>query len=196
MSFFKISSHYSFFIKMMGLYLCIATPSFADADNSGWKHTQTHNTTAQNKHSSVKNPTSQDIVIDIDYTEGFSLERPAGQIVLGNPIIADVKVRDESNIFIIGKSPGRTNMLVYGRDGSLQARHTIIVRDPNTYLTVFSGAGNKAHYDCMPNCQRVMRIEDSGTAYEEQSQKVLSHIQQIDGQANQTATQDNSKATP
>ena len=82
---------------------------------------------------------SKKILIDIDFTEGFLLSRPAGQIVLGNPLIADIKVQDDRQLFLIGKSPGRTNMLIYGRDGQLQERHILMVRDPNTYLTYYKG---------------------------------------------------------
>ena len=130
-----------------------------------------------------QNIRSREILVDIDYTEGFRLESRASQIVIGNPVIADVTVRDEKYIFISGKSPGRTNMLVYGRDGKLKERYTVMVRDPNTYLTVQKGASDRLHYDCLPNCQRVLRIEDSGTAAEDQRAKISANLQMIDGRA-------------
>ena len=133
---------------------------------------------------------SKKIVIDIDFTEGFLLSRPAGQIVLGNPMIADIKVQDDRQLFLIGKSPGRTNMLVYGRDGQLQERHTLMVRDPNTYLTYYKGSGERLHYDCLPNCQRVLRIEDEGPGYGSQMDKILNHMQQIDSRADNAAAQE------
>jgi hypothetical protein len=168
--------------KICNIFVCVSllcvgvSASYADADDgSGLVR---------------NNRVMQNAQIDIDYTEGFTLAKPAGQIVIGNPLVADIKVQDDKNIFIIGKSPGRTNMLVYGRDGTLQARHTIFVRDPNTYLTVYSGAGNKLHYDCLPLCQRVVRIEDTGPGYEEQSAKVTSSIDRIEQRADKSTTQD------
>ncbi len=125
----------------------------------------------------------KEILLDIDYTEGFQLKSKASQIVIGNPVIADITVRDDKYIFLSGKSPGRTNMLVYGSDGALKERYNVMVRDPNTYLTVFQGAQDKTHYDCLPNCQRVLRIEDSGTAAEDQRAKISANLQMIDGRA-------------
>lgn len=133
---------------------------------------------------------SKKILIDIDFTEGFLLSRPAGQIVLGNPLIADIKVQDDRQLFLIGKSPGRTNMLVYGRDGQLQERHTLMVRDPNTYVTYFKGAGERLHYDCLPECQRVLRIQDEGPGYGSQMDKILNHMQQVDSRADNAAAQE------
>ena len=170
--------------------LCVGVSmSYADADDgSGLVR---NNRVMQNAQNGTAGGAGDNrIIIDIDYTEGFTLAKPAGQIVIGNPLVADIKVQDDKNIFIIGKSPGRTNMLVYGRDGTLHARHTIFVRDPNTYLTVYSGAGNKLHYDCLPLCQRVVRIEDTGPGYEEQSAKVTSSIDRVEQRADKSTTQD------
>jgi Flp pilus assembly secretin CpaC len=130
------------------------------------------------------------IIIDIDFMQGFEFKRPAGQIILGNPIIADITVRDDQYIFISGKSPGRTNMLVYGRDGKISEQFILVVRDPNTYLTVYQGAGNKAHFDCEPQCQRVLRIEDSSTQAEDQRGKIAAQIEMIDGRATQVKSEE------
>lgn len=180
-------------MRFTGLFLITLLSSafaYADADLPPPPKKAIKSMPYDNNEESNKVLSGNRILIDIDYTEGFALQRPAGQIVLGNPIIADIKVQDDKNIFIVGKSPGRTNMLIYGRDGLLQSRHTIIVRDPNDYVTVYSGAENKLHYDCMPVCQRVLRIEDKGAGYEEQSAKVLSHIDKVDQRADKSSAQD------
>lgn len=130
------------------------------------------------------------IVIDIDFMEGLKFKSPASQIVLGNPVIADITVRDDKFIFISGKSPGKTNMLVYGRDGELSEKYLLIVRDPNAYLTVFHGAGNKAHFGCEPLCQRVLRIEDKGQEAEDQRSKIAAQIEMIDGRARQAKAEE------
>lgn len=123
------------------------------------------------------------IMIDIDFMEAFKLQNPASQIVIGNPIIADITVRDEQSIFISGKSPGRTHMLVYGHDGEIVERYILVVRDPDIYLTVYQGAENKAHFDCEPLCQRVLRIEDSASQAADQSGKISAQIGLSEGRA-------------
>lgn len=141
-------------------------------------------------HGSLVHADNKNIVIDIDFMEGLKFEKPASQIVLGNPIIADITVRDDKFIFISGKSPGRTNMLVYDRSGELSEQYILVVRDPNAYLTVFHGAENKAHFDCEPLCQRVLRIEDSGEKAESQRGKIAAQIEMIDGRARQAKTEE------
>jgi Flp pilus assembly secretin CpaC len=133
---------------------------------------------------------AKDIIVDIDFMRGLEFKKPAGQIILGNPIIADITVRDENFIFISGKSPGRTNMLVYGRDGQLSEQYILVVRDPNAYLTVFQGSENRAHFDCEPLCQRVLRIEDRGQEAEAQRGRVTAQIEMIDSRARQTNSQE------
>jgi hypothetical protein len=116
------------------------------------------------------------IMVDIDFMEGFTFQKPASQIILGNPIIADITVRDEQSIFISGKSPGRT--------------HILVVRDPDIYLTVYQGAQNKAHFDCEPLCQRVLRIEDSASQAQDQSGKITAQIGLIEGRTSQVKAEE------
>jgi hypothetical protein len=130
------------------------------------------------------------IVVDSDYMEGFRLKNAAGQIVIGNPIVADVIVRDDQYIFISGKSAGRTNMLVYGKDGDLKERYVIMVRDSATYLTLYKGAENRAHYDCLPYCQRVLSMQDSSDENSAQLQKISSNLTFVDERANKSATRE------
>lgn len=134
------------------------------------------------------------IIVDIDYTEGFELSAPASQIVIGNPLIADIKVRDEERLFIIGKSPGRTNMLVYGKDGKLLERHDVIVRDPAVYVKLYNGSRDTAHFDCVPFCQRVVRITDEGTSGTEQLGRIIQYVQSVNQLADQ-AIQDDLQAS-
>lgn len=132
----------------------------------------------------------KNIVIDIDFMRGLTFQRPASQIILGNPIIADITVKDDKNIFLSGKSPGRTNMLIYGRDGELSEQFTLVVRDPNAYLTVFQGSKDRSHFDCEPLCQRVLRIEDRGQSAEEQRGRIAAQIEMIDGRARQSRSEE------
>lgn len=176
-------------VKVKKIMACLAvvsfmgTPAYAGADDASDLRKVIDN---MGRNGVV----SKKIIIDIDFTEGFLLSRPAGQIVLGNPLIADIKVQDDRQLFLIGKSPGRTNMLVYGRDGQLQERHTLMVRDPNTYVTYFKGSAERLHYDCLPDCQRVLRIQDEGPGYGSQMDKILNHMQQIDSRADSAAAQE------
>lgn len=130
------------------------------------------------------------ILVDIDFMEGFTFQNPASQIVLGNPIIADITVRDEQSIFISGKSPGRTHMLVYGHDGKISERYIVVVRDPDIYLTVYQGAQNKAHFDCEPLCQRVLRIEDSASQAQDQSGKIAAQMGLVEGRSTQVRAEE------
>ena len=175
----KIKKTVIFFLSLM----VIGTSAYAGADDASDLRRRIDNM----GHNGV---ISKKILIDIDFTEGFLLSRPAGQIVLGNPLIADIKVQDDRQLFLIGKSPGRTNMLIYGRDGQLQERHILMVRDPNTYLTYYKGSAERLHYDCLPNCQRVLRIEDEGPGYGSQMDKILNHMQQVDSRADNAAAQE------
>ena len=79
-------------------------------------------------------------------------------------------------------------MLVYGADGKISEKYILVVRDPNTYLTLYQGTTGKSHFDCEPRCQRVLRIEDSGEAAGSQREKISSQLEMIDGRATQASS--------
>ncbi|MEZ5828402.1 MAG: pilus assembly protein N-terminal domain-containing protein [Hyphomicrobiales bacterium] len=52
-----------------------------------------------------------DIEVLIDEATLLRLERPAAEIVVGNPSIADVAVQNGKSIVLTGKSFGETNLI-------------------------------------------------------------------------------------
>jgi Flp pilus assembly secretin CpaC len=55
---------------------------------------------------------SKDITVLIDQASLLRLERPASEIVVGNPSIGDVSVQSGKLLMITGKSFGETNIIV------------------------------------------------------------------------------------
>ena len=100
------------------------------------------------------------ILVQTDYAQTHALDRPVGNIIIGNPAIADVSLRDDSFLFVHGRSPGRTNMIVYDTNGMLIAEYIVRVSSSQEYLTVHRGAESRQHFDCAGRCERVVRMDD------------------------------------
>ena len=101
------------------------------------------------------------IDVDTDFLKPIRLTRPVGNLVIGNPFIADVIPRDDTYMFVSGKSAGHTNLLVYDRAGHLVGEYMIYVRSSEQYVSMMKGPKGRSHFECMPRCERVLRIEDS-----------------------------------
>lgn len=101
------------------------------------------------------------IYVDTDFLKPVRLNNAIGNLVIGNPFIADVIPRDDKYLFINGKSAGHTGMLVYDKTGNLVGEYMIYVRSSQQYTLLMNGAKRRSHFACTPNCERVLRIEDS-----------------------------------
>jgi len=60
-----------------------------------------------------------DVEVIIDEATLLRLDRPAAEIVVGNPSIADVSVQSGRVLIVTGKSFGETNLIVMDADGKV-----------------------------------------------------------------------------
>ncbi|MEO1252373.1 MAG: pilus assembly protein N-terminal domain-containing protein, partial [Pseudomonadota bacterium] len=78
--------------------------------------------------------------LTMDHVRPYQLERPASNIVIGNPAIADVTVQDSENILLFGKAPGMTNIVITDDAGKTIENMIIRVRSSSDMLTYFRGS--------------------------------------------------------
>jgi hypothetical protein len=102
----------------------------------------------------------------IDQATLVKLDRPAAEIVVGNPSIADVSVQSGKLLVVTGKSYGETNLIVMDADGKVVANRKLIVQDPRVgAVTVYRGSARYT-LNCAPNCTTPLFIGDNKDYFE------------------------------
>jgi hypothetical protein len=116
---------------------------------------------------------SKDIVeVIIDQATLLRLDRPAAEIVVGNPSIADVSVQSGKVLIVTGKSFGETNLIVIDADGKVVASRRLIVQEPRAgFVTVYRG-GARQTLHCAPNCTPPLVIGDTSDYFETLSTEI------------------------
>jgi len=105
-------------------------------------------------------PATRDVVVLIDQATMLRLERPAAEVVVGNPSIADVAIQDSKSLVLTGKSFGETNLIVLDAQGKVLINRRVMVAEPQSgYVTVYHGT-NRATLHCAPNCETPLVIGD------------------------------------
>lgn len=96
-----------------------------------------------------------------------SLSVPAGEVariglsgavrdvVVGDPLVADVSVVNERTLVILGKRPGVTTVLAFDGAGRPLADRLVIVSGASAGVTVYRGAANVGTYACGAQCTRI-----------------------------------------
>lgn len=106
------------------------------------------------------------IWLTMDQVRPYEIKVPAGQIVVGNPAIADVTVRDKTRLLLFGKSPGLTNIFIFDEEGGTVENLKIRVKTSSSeMLTVHRGAA-RITYNCTDQCDNTVTVGDDETVFQ------------------------------
>jgi Flp pilus assembly secretin CpaC len=112
-------------------------------------------------HAAMAASTSNVVQVLVDQATLVRLDRPAAEIVVGNPSIADVSVQSGKLLVITGKSFGETNLIVMDADGKVVANRQLIVQEPRTgFVTMYRGSARQTLH-CAPYCTPPLVIGDA-----------------------------------
>jgi hypothetical protein len=114
----------------------------------------------------AQNAKNNDINVLIDEATLLKLDRPAAEIVVGNPSIADVSVQSAKLLVVTGKSYGETNLIVMDADGKMVMNRKLIVQDPRTGAVTLYRGSQRFTLNCAPHCTTPLVIGDEKDYFE------------------------------
>ncbi len=105
------------------------------------------------------------IQVPVDEARIVKLADKPGTIIVGNPSIADVSLRNGTLLIVQGKSYGATNIIVLTRDGKQIANMDVLVQARYRHaLSVFSSSGRKS-FRCKPFCEPELNAGDDASYF-------------------------------
>ena len=104
---------------------------------------------------------AKDLVVRYDQAQLIRLPRPAADVIVGNPSIADVAIQGTNLLVVTGKTFGVTNVIVLDDDRNVIHDQRIFVeRDNQKIVTLLKGSARES-YTCTPACAPTLTIGDS-----------------------------------
>ncbi len=101
-----------------------------------------------------------EVTVPVDEARIVELAAEPGTVIVGNPAIADVNLRNGNLMIIQGKAYGETNIIVLTPDGEQIANMDIAVQARNkNALSIYSSAGRRS-YRCIPFCEGELNTGD------------------------------------
>lgn len=92
------------------------------------------------------------ITVTTNRAEMIRLDKTAGTVLVANPAIADVVVEAGQQLFILGRSPGETQLYVLDGEGKTLLSAVLAVRPPAAnHLSIVRGT-DEATVHCAPRC--------------------------------------------
>jgi hypothetical protein len=108
-------------------------------------------------------PASQaaDLIVRYDQSQLLRLPRPATEIIIGNPSIADVSLQGGNLLVVTGKTFGITNIIALDADRNvIQDQRVMVERDERRVVNLHKGS-TRFTYSCTPNCEPNLTIGDN-----------------------------------
>ena len=94
--------------------------------------------------------------VRLDKVEVLRLDVAASIVVVGNPGIADVTVENPRLLFVIGRAPGETNLMVFDTEAREIANYElVVVGERDRHVTVNRNTGLLSTLSCDPRCIEV-----------------------------------------
>jgi Flp pilus assembly secretin CpaC len=107
-----------------------------------------------------------DIIVKFDQSQILRLDRPAAEIIIGNPTIADVTIQSGNILVVTGKSFGITNVIALDAERNvIQDQRLTVQRDEVGVVNVMKGV-NRSTYACSPQCNPTITIGDDAAFLE------------------------------
>lgn len=107
-----------------------------------------------------------DLIVNYDQSELYQLPRPAAQIIVGNPAIADITVRSQTTLVVTGKTFGITNIIVLDSDNKVIKNQRVLVRRDEAKVVNLQRGVNRQSYNCTPQCNPSIIVGDESGYFE------------------------------
>ncbi len=103
---------------------------------------------------------AEDLIVKFDQSQILRLSRPAAEIIIGNPSIADVAIQSGNILVVTGKSFGITNIIALdGERNVIQDQRVLVHRDEAGVVNVTKGISRQT-YACAPQCNPTITVGD------------------------------------
>jgi hypothetical protein len=100
--------------------------------------------------------------VTVNHAEVITLSSPAKVAIIANPDIADVVSEQHDLIFVLGRKPGATNLLVFDEGGKRLFSREVLVVPENAGMVTITRETDVTDYFCEPRC-RFYEHEQGGT---------------------------------
>ena len=125
---------------------------------------------------------ANELLVKFDQSQILKLARPVSEIIIGNPMIADVAIQSSNMLVATGKSFGMTNIIALDQDRNVIVDTRVLVQRDNARMLNLTKAGKRETYNCTPQCNPSITVGDDKEYFEQIARTSDRKIKMIEGQ--------------
>jgi Flp pilus assembly secretin CpaC len=124
---------------------------------------------------------ADDLIVKYDQSQLLRLPRPASEIIIGNPTIADVSVQGGNLLVVTGKTFGVTNIIALDAERNVIQDQRVLVQRDELRVVNLQKAGKRESYSCTPQCNPTITVGDDTTYFESVSKNAERKVKFSEG---------------
>ena len=109
---------------------------------------------------------AEDLIVNYDQSQLVKLPRPAAELIIGNPAIADVTVQNGSLLVVTGKTFGITNLIVLDAQRNVIQEQRILVKRDEAKVVNLNRGTLRQSYNCTPQCNPSIVVGDEDAFFD------------------------------
>jgi hypothetical protein len=109
---------------------------------------------------------AEDLIVNYDQSQLVRLPRPAAEIIIGNPAIADVNVQNNNLLVVTGKTFGITNLIILDAQRNVIQEQRILVKRDDVKVVNLNRGTMRQSYNCTPQCNPSIVIGDEDAYFD------------------------------
>lgn len=130
---------------------------------------------------------AQSMVVELDKSMRLSLPAPARDIVVSNPTVVDVAMLTPTNLLILGKGYGITNLMIVDGAGRTILDREVVVGSSDSNRVSFYRGPNVTNYACTGRCERTPLPGEAEEVYKTHAPPYGAHADKARGAAEANA---------
>ena len=125
---------------------------------------------------------AQDLIVKYDQSQILKLPRPVAEIIIGNPMIADVAIQSSNLLVVTGKSFGVTNIIVLDADRNIIQDQRVMVQREDNKIVYLQKGSKRESWNCSPQCNPTITVGDDTAYFDTVAKNSERKIKMIEGQ--------------
>ena len=125
---------------------------------------------------------ASELIVKFDQSQIIKLPRPVTEIIIGNPMIADVAIQSSTLLVVTGKSFGVTNIIALDSERNVIVDQRVMVERENMRQVHLQRAAKRETYNCTPQCNPTITVGDDPQYFDSIATSSQKKIRMIESQ--------------
>ncbi len=103
---------------------------------------------------------AEPLIVKYDQSQILRMPRPVAEIIIGNPMIADVAIQAANLLVVTGKSFGVTNIIALDAERNIIQDQLVMVHRETANIVRLTKGAQRESWNCSPQCNPTLTLGD------------------------------------